>query len=644
MTSRLIAAALAALALVSCRGAEKPEPRSVDVEIAPILDREDAVDTHSYAKPLEARVYHVSLDLDVDFEAQQVDGTASLLIEAKDDAEEIILDTRGLKIDSITDGKGEALEWSVGEDGPDGVGAPLTVTIGKAREIKIDYASADGASALQFLTPEQTSGKTHPFLFSQGQAIENRSWIPTQDSPGIRQTWDARIRVPNPLKAVMSAPSAGDPIPDGPNHTIYRFEMDKSVPPYLIALAVGDLRFKPLGLRTGVWAEPEMIEKAAAELADTERMVTEAEKIFGPYPWGRYDMLVLPPSFPFGGMENPVMTFLTPTFIAGDKSLTALIAHELAHSWSGNLATNATWSDFWLNEGMTVWAEQRIVEQVYGKKQYDQEVQLSLDSMREEIEGLERREDAALAIDLEGRHPDDGFSSVPYDKGAAFLRTLEAEVGREKFDAFMRGWFDRHAFKPVTSSMFYDELVQYLFDGDEEAAAALNVRDWIYSADTPDNIALGNEAAFEAVDAAIAAYDAGGAPDAGQWRGFTTAEKLRFLSRIEPEDMADARLAALDEAFGLNATGNNEVLFLWLKIAIENRYDPAVERLERFLTDQGRRKFVAPLIEQLAEDEEWGRPIAQRLYRDVRPLYHPITTRGLDELGLFEEENGSATE
>src|SRR4029450_2458259 len=235
------------------------------------------------------------------------------------------------------------------------------------KRIIITYKSAPNASALQWLTPQQTAGKKAPFLFSQGESINNRSWIPTQDSPGIRQSWEATIHVPAGMTAVMSAPRIEQPITQG-GESVFNFRMSHSVAPYMIAIAVGDLVFKPLGSRTGVWAEPATLEAAASELSDTEKMVATAEKLYGPYRWGRYDVLVLPPSFPIGGMENPNMTFLTPTFIAGDKSLVSLVAHELAHSWSGNLATNATWNDFWLNEGMTTYAEGRIVEELYGKK------------------------------------------------------------------------------------------------------------------------------------------------------------------------------------------------------------------------------------------------------------------------------------
>ena len=637
MKTWMAAIAVMTLAITGCRNNDPEPPQSsLPDNVAPILDREDAVDVHSFAKPLEARVYHVALDLDVDFEAQRVAGTAPLDIDVAEDAETITLDSRNLAIDKITDIEGNPLDWRAG-DTDDALGTPITVTFGDARQLVVHYASGEDASALQWLTPEQTAGGDHPFLLSQGQAIENRSWIPTQDSPGIRQTWEAQITVPAALTAVMSAETVGDPVPEGETERTFKFEMDKSVPPYLIAIAVGEIVYEPLGLRSGVWAEPELIDAAAAELADTEQMITAAQELFGPYLWDKYDMIVLPPSFPYGGMENPRLTFLTPTFIAGDKSLTSLIAHELAHSWSGNLATNATWADFWLNEGMTVWAEQRIVEAVYGEEAYQQQVVLSMEDLGASLDDLEEWQ-KPLAIDLEGKHPDDGFNAVPYDKGAAFLRTIEAEVGREAFDEFMRGWFDRHAFSPVTSSMFIDEVKQYLLDGDEQRAEALMLDAWVYGADMPDNLVAAPEGAFAEVDAAIAAFNDGGTPNGEAWSGWNTAERLRFIGGIE-QDLPTVRLDALNREFDLNDTGNNEILFLWLKLAIDNRYEAALPRLERFLTEQGRRKFVAPLITALAEDEEWGRPIAAEIYAEARPLYHPITTRGLDDLGLVANLN-----
>ncbi|WP_324805599.1 M1 family metallopeptidase [Sphingomonas sp. LY29] len=638
MSFRVLIAAAAALSLMSCKASEAPPPEAgATARMAPILDSPDAVDVHSFAKPLEARVTHVALDLGVDFATKRIGGTATLDLQAKPDAKEIILDDKGLEIEAITDTAGKALSYKVGAVDPT-LGAPLSIAMGDARKIVIRYKSAPDSGALQWLTPEQTAGKKQPFLFSQGQAIENRSWIPTQDSPGIRQTWEAKIRVDQPLTAVMSAPRSGEPT-EADGKRVFSFGMDKPVAPYLIAIAVGDLAFKDLGPRTGVWAEPVTLPEAATELADTEKMVTAAEALYGPYQWGRYDMLVLPPSFPFGGMENPTLTFLTPTFIAGDKSLVSLIAHELAHSWSGNLATNATWADFWLNEGMTTYAERRIVEEVYGPKVAAQQVALGVDAMNKGItdNGGAAGADTRLHIDLKGRHPDDGLTDIAYEKGAAFLRTIEATVGRERFDAWLKGWFERHEFQPVTSAIFLSDIREHLVRGDQALEAKLQLDRWVNDPGVPDNVAKPDPAAFAAVDAAVAAFAGGTLPAETAWSGWTTDERLRFLNRLDRKQSAD-RLAALDRTFGLSRSGNMELRFAFLDLAVRNRFDPAVPALEEFLTVQGRRKFVRPLITALAEDATWGRRIAARIYAKTRPLYHPVTTRDLDKLGLGSPE------
>jgi aminopeptidase N len=633
---RFLTAAATAMLLMSCQG-DRSSP-AIEPKIAPILDTPDAVDIHSYAKPLKARVTHLDLDLAVDFVAKRIGGTATLDIQAKPGVREVVLDDKGLEIEAITDEAGVALPYKVGAK-DENLGAPLTIEMGDKRKIVITYKSAPNAGALQWLTPEQTAGKKHPYLLSQGQSIENRAWIPTQDSPGIRQTCSAHIAVPSELTAVMSAPKwdEADPTPPPPNMKSVGFRMTNPVAPYLIAIAVGDLMFRELGPRTGVWTEPVMLDRAAAELADTEKMVDAAEELYGPYQWGRYDMLVLPPSFPFGGMENPTLTFLTPTFIAGDKSLTSLVAHELAHSWSGNLATNATWADFWLNEGMTTYAERRIVEEIYGPKVAAQQVALGLDAMNkaiEEVGGIDSP-DTRLHIDLKGRHPDDGLTDIAYEKGAAFLRTIETIVGREAFDEWLKGWFDRHQFEPVTTSIFLADIREHLVRGDKQLEDKLMLDQWVYQPGIPSNIAQADPQAFAAVDAAVSAFKSGALPDTAAWQSWTTDERLRFLTRIDKTQPAD-RLAALDRAFNLSRAGNNELRFAFLTLAVANRFDPTVPALEEFLTMQGRRKFVRPLITSLAQDREWGRPIAVRVYAKARAGYHPVTTRDLDKLGLLK--------
>ncbi|HEY0116679.1 MAG TPA: M1 family aminopeptidase/hydrolase, partial [Allosphingosinicella sp.] len=448
--------------------------------IAPVLTSADARDPHSYARPDVARVTHVALDLALDFEAKRVEGTATLDILAAPGAREIILDSKGLQIQTVTDAAGRALPLVVGATDP-AKGAPVTIQIGDARRIVIRYRTGPDAEALQWLAPEQTAGGRHPYLLSQGQPTLNRTWIPTQDSPGIRQTWEARVTAPEPLKVVMS----GDRLtPEGeaagPGRRAYRFRMNNPVAPYLIAIAAGDIAFRPLGPRTGVWTEPAMMERAAAELVDTERMVEAAEALYGPYRWGRYDVIVLPPSFPYGGMENPTLTFLTPTFIAGDRSLVNLVAHELAHSWSGNLVTNANWTDSWINEGFTSYFENRIMESLYGRRRAQQEEALSFDDLQSalEEEGASSPKTRLHLAEAEAT-PDGGVSGIVYDKGATFLRTLERAVGRARWDAYLRSYFDRHAFQPMTSARFLADLRANLIRGDQALEQRLMLDQWV---------------------------------------------------------------------------------------------------------------------------------------------------------------------
>ena len=616
-------APVALFLLAACTG-DQTEP--AEPMVSPILTSEDAFDDQTFALPQEARVTHVALDLALDFEQQQVAGTATLDIQAKDGAETVILDDDGLDIASVSDAEGNALPFEVGEV-VEGKGAPLAITMGDARRIVIAYSASD-ADALQWLAPEQTAGGEHPFLFSQGQAILNRTWIPTQDSPGIRQTWEARISAPEELTVVMSGLSQGEPETLDDGRRAFRFAMDKPVAPYLIAIAAGDIVFRDLGPRTGVWSEPAMIDAAAEEVGDTEEMVAAAERLYGPYRWGRYDMIVLPPAFPYGGMENPVMTFLTPTFIAGDRSNNGLVAHELAHSWSGNLVTNAVWGDGWLNEGVTSYFENRIVEEVYGRKRAEQEAALAFANIEETLADV-GADAPGTALHTDGKGELVG-SAIAYDKGHFFLRTVERVVGRERFDAWLRQWFDNHAFQPATSAMLLEDMQQNLVK-DEAEAEQLSLREWIFEPGLPDNVARPDPEAFAEVDAAVAAYAGDGAIPSAKWAGWTSAERQRFLDNIPKQRSAD-ELAMIDSALGLSKTSNNEELFLWLELALTNRYDPAVPQAEQFLTEVGRAKFVRPLFTVMMEQGTWGQPIAKRVYAKTRERYHAVTRGGVDRV------------
>ncbi|KEO92107.1 aminopeptidase [Erythrobacter longus] len=619
-------------------------------KIAPILTSEEAFDDQTFAKPKEARVTHIDLDLAMDFDAKTIGGTATLDVLAADEADSIILDSNGLRVSAVTDEAGNALEFGLGET-VEGKGEPLTIELpaqklereadlgegdlAPTHRIVVEYVSAPEAEALQWLSPEQTAGGEHPFIFSQGQAINNRTWIPTQDSPGIRQTWEATISAPEPLNVVMSGVVQGDPKEEG-NRRDFRFVMNNPVPPYLIAIAAGNIEFRELGPRSGVWAEPEVIEAAAQEVGDTEEMIDAGIALFGDYRWGRYDMIVLPPAFPYGGMENPVMTFLTPTFIAGDRSNNGLVAHELAHSWSGNLTTYSSWRDGWLNEGVTSYFENRIVEEVYGKERAEQEYALSYAGLVSGIEDAGADNPATAMRSPDGISPFDTKGFAIYDKGTVFLRTVENIIGREKFDAWLTQWFDSHAFEPVTSEMFLADLREKLIGDDAELEERLMLNEWVYGTGLPENAWKPDDAAFAEVDSAVAAYASDATlPDVDAWRGWTAAEQRRFLEEL-PQELSNEQLSALDTALGLSQTENNEVLFLWLEAALRNEFDPAVPQAERFLARVGRNKFVSPLFSAL-NDTAWGKPIAQRIYAKTRSSYHAYTRGNVDDTLQYEK-------
>lgn len=631
---RILTFAAAALALTGLSGCDRIQRQS-EPAIAPILTSEQARDEFTFARPSEARVTHVALDLNLDFAAKEVAGKATLDVAAAKDAKEVVLDSDGLRIAAVADSTGQPLQWKLGASVKD-KGEPLTVALPAApaqgaRKIVITYKSAPEAKALQWLAPEQTAGGKHPYLFSQGQAILNRSWIPTQDSPGIRQTWEAQITAPTALKVVMSGIVEGEAKPAEAGRHAFAFKMDKPVAPYLIAIAAGNIEFKALGPRSGVWTEPETMPAAAAELVDTEAMIDAAEGLYGDYRWGRYDMIVLPPSFPYGGMENPVMTFLTPTFIAGDRSLTGLIAHELAHSWSGNLVTYASWRDGWLNEGVTSYIENRISEEVFGDKRAAQERALSFAALNEAIADNGAKSPLTVLRTPDGTSPFDTDTSATYEKGALFLHTVERIVGRERFDPWLRAWFDNHAFQPATSEMFLADLRKNLVKGDAELEAALMLDQWVYGPDLPANALRPDPAVFAEVDGAAAAYADAGTVPSQAWTGWTTAERMRFLQTLPKQRSAD-QLTALDKALGLSGTGNAEIRFLWLKLALSNRYDPAIPQAEEFLARVGRNKFVTPLYTVLSEQGDWGMKAARPLYQRTRAGYHSFTRGNIDEV------------
>ncbi|MBP6649968.1 MAG: M1 family metallopeptidase [Bacteroidia bacterium] len=609
--------------LAACQN-NKSNTMQTETTTTPVLVK----DPHTFARPEEAVIKHLELDLTVNFEKKILTGTARIQFERKGDASQIILDTRDLTIQKVLMNDAEKpLAFQLGDTVPF-LGRALVVNLTpETKSITIYYTTSPDAAALQWLNPEQTAGKKSPFLFTQSQAILARTWAPVQDSPGIRFTYSATVHVPKGLMAVMSAENPQQKSIDG----VYHFKMPQPIPAYLLALAVGDFIFKPLDKRTGVYAEPVTLEKAAWEFVDLPKMVDAAEQLYGPYAWGQYDLIVLPPSFPFGGMENPRVTFATPTILAGDRSLTTLVAHELAHSWSGNLVTNATWNDFWMNEGFTVYFENRIMEALYGKDFSDMQSLLGFEDLKETIAELgDTSADTHLKLNLEGRDPDDGMNDVAYEKGHFLLLLMEQTFGREKFDVFLRNHFKNHAFQTITTEQFIEEYNSDLVAGDTAAAKKIDIERWIYGPGIPDNCPVIHSVRFEAVEKQVEAWKNGTSAASLNTQNYTTNEWLRFL-RYLPASLTEKQMKDLDDAFHFSKTGNSEILFCWLELVIANKYTINYPALKEFLFQVGRRKFVKPLYADLAKTPE-GKILAKEIYAKARPNYHSITQATIDEL------------
>lgn len=586
-------------------------------------------DPHSYAIPREAKVKHLRWIADVDFAAKIINGSATWELENPTGSDTIRFDTKDLSIKRVRLDDGTDVTFRLGASDPI-LGEELVVPIKpETKSVTIEYMTSPGAEALQWLEPQQTAGKKFPFLFTQSQAILARSWIPCQDTPGVRFSYTADVTVPTDLLALMSASNPKTKNASGK----YHFEMKQPIPSYLMALAVGDIDFKPISQRSGVYAEEPVIEKAAWEFADMEKMVAGAEELYGPYQWERYDVLVLPPSFPFGGMENPRLTFATPTILAGDRSLTSLIAHELAHSWSGNLVTNATWNDFWLNEGFTVFFETRIMEKLYGERYAEMLASLNLQDLHDEIKSLTEKghaEDTRLKLNLEGRSPDEGVTSIAYNKGYFFLRSIEERHGREKFDAFLKDYFSDKAFGSIDTHTFRQYINAYYQKHFAIKLDSAHFDEWIEQEGLPRSVPKPKSERFEKVDRLLASWMTEKSVDKSLTRDWSTHEWLHFLKNL-PEDLTSDQLEQLDGFGDFTASGNAEIITAWGVISIRNSYEKMQGKIAEFLVTTGRRKFLSPLYNELVKTPE-GKRKAGEIYERARPNYHFVATNTFDKL------------
>lgn len=589
------------------------------------IKHEFVKDAHSFSNPNQAFAKHLDLDIKVDFDTQTILGKASWTIENTSKGNEIIFDENTLNITKVTLGDAEKeTKFELGKE-VEFHGKPLKITIEpNTTKVNIYYSTSRESIALQWLKPEQTADKKYPFVFSQGESIWSRTWIPCQDSPSVRFTYNAKVTVPKDLIALMSAVN-----PKTKNDTgVYTFKQNKTIPSYLLAIAVGDVEFKPINVRTGVYAEHTVIDKAKWEFAELGKMVTAAEKLFGPYRWGRYDVIVLPPSFPFGGMENPNLTFLTPTVLAGDRSLTNLLAHELGHSWSGNLVTNATWDDIWLNEGFTTYVEHRIGEEVFGVKEAEMQTVLSRKVWDVALTEMGKDSpDSKLKANSAGKNPDDAMSDIAYEKGFALLQTIEAAVGREKFDTFLTNYYKDNAFQSITTEDFIAYYNKNLIKGDKALADKIKLEEWIYKPGIPSNVINPVSEDFNAIDNIQKTWRKTGVKGLSQ-KIKSTNEKQHFIDYL-PKDLTSAEMAAIDKEFNFTNGGNFVVRRQWFIQAIQHQYKFAYPAIEKFLTSYSRTYSLTPLYKEMIKTPE-GKTWAKQIYAKAKPGYHATTVETID--------------
>lgn len=582
---------------------------------------DEVKDSQSFADLSKAKIKHLSWNVTTDFDKKIIKGSARYSF-VNNEANQIILDTEKLTIDSVLLANGEKATFEMGT--LDSIkGRALTIAIAPTDTlVTVYYETSPDANALQWLNAQQTNDKKHPFLLTQGQAILTRSYIPIQDTPGVRVTYDATVKVPSNLMAVMSAVNPKEKTADG----VYHFEMKQALAPYLIALAVGDLVYQPIDNRTGVYAEPGMLKAAAWELADMGKMVNAAEKLYGDYPWEQFDVLVLPPSFPFGGMENPRLTFATPTIIVGDRSLTNLVAHELAHSWSGNLVTNSTWDDFWVNEGFTVYFERRIMEEVEGKDYADMISVIGYQDLETSMRLIPEKY-TSLKVDMTNANPDDAFSDVPYDKGYLFLKMLEERYGREKFDAFLKKYFSEHAFQSMTTEKFVAYMKANLTNGEDDF-----VKEWIYDTGWPKGLKKPTSKLFDLAEQQfhkdMADEGAAKVPVKANIKDRSTNEWVHFIRLIDPKKNTVKDLEYLDAMYDFTNSHNPEIQCAWYEKAFLMKYDKVNAPAKEFLVNVGRRKFLEPLYYALKDSDQM--PLALDIYKAARPNYHFVARNSLD--------------
>ncbi|CAG9766424.1 unnamed protein product [Ceutorhynchus assimilis] len=586
------------------------------------------LDPSSFSKPELVKVTSIDLNLNVNFDKKILAGTVLLGAQKVDPkANEIILDSMKLNILSIYDVETkQELSYELSQNVKD-FGSKLTIQLPKKEsnnfQIGIDYETSPDATGLQWLSPSETAGHKHPYLFSQFQPTHARSVIPCQDTPGVKTPYKATISAPQEFTVLMSALQDGSKtLPTG---KISHFVQKVPMPSYLIAIAVGVMESRQIGPRTTVWSEKELIEESAYEFANTEHQLKTAEDLCGPYVWGKYDLLVLPPSFPYGGMENPCLTFVTPTLLAGDRSLANVIAHEIAHSWTGNLVTNRNFEHFWLNEGFTVFIERKIKGRLESLQSQDFDAYTHLSVLREEVN--RRGKHTSLVVDLKGTHPDEAFSIIPYEKGQTFLRYLESVIGGPaEMEPFLRSYFEQYKYQSIDTDVFKNYFKKYF--ANKQEIEKIDWQTWLHAPGMPPVVPNYDKTLAIICDEFFDKYNkwdgTGESPiTSKEVQKLMASQQIYILQQIlEADPQPIDKLKQLDSVFNLDQTKNAELLFLWLRICLKAQWKDKIDAMFRWINTVGRMKYVRPLYRDLFKWEFTRRRAIENFKANRQNMMH----------------------
>ncbi|KAN0082888.1 hypothetical protein V8E55_008683 [Tylopilus felleus] len=630
------------------------------------ISSQDPTSQSNYSKIVTT---HLTLDWTIDFEKRYIHGSATHQLVAKEDVSEVIFDTRVLDIEAV-EVDGRVVEPQLDSEHPV-MGSALHVPLPHTRAgetvlVKITYETTDQCPALMWLEKELTEGKKFSYLFSQCQPIHARSLAPLQDTPSVKLTYDAEVS--SVLPVLLSAQRVSPPS-DGPPHggkvigkdvVTYGYKQTEPIPPHLLAIASGNLHYRPFVVpkgrtwSSGVWTEPELLGDAYNEFCeDTPRYLAAAEDLAGPYKFGVYDLLILPHSFPYGGMENPCISFITPTLITGDRSLTDVVIHELTHSWFGNGVTNAHASHFWLNEGWTTYIERLLLELIHSPGHRGLSYVIGYKSLVDALELFRltpRYQRLVIAFDV-GEDPDAAYSRVPYDKGANLILLLERTLGGiNGILPYIKDYVKTFMGHSITTTQWKDHLYSFFADQEDKIKAldSIDWNAWFYGEGVTLPVKLEYDltlvtAANDLADRWNASRDIGDPSEldfkASDLDRLDSKQRVVFLERLETYPALPMNhLLHLDALYRFSQITNSEIRMPFYLVVLKDSTSPAAKLFVQPVLDwvigkesgviQGRMKFCRPLF-RAADKVDHSKTVAA--YESAQTLFHPIARKLIEQ-------------